>query len=320
MHKHFLHFLIAAVTYYLAGRLGLLLSIPPGFASAVWPASGLALACALLLRRTAVLCGVGTGSFLLNLGVASQNFNDLTMAAVPVAAMISLGAMLQCGIGVLLFRRLVGAVGELDIANNVLRFLGVVAPMGCLVAASVGVFSLYVNSVIAIENIGFSWLTWWLGDTIGILLFTPLTLSLFSPSEKLTWSRKAKIVLPPTIIFIAVLLLFFNSLEYRRQSINAEVQDKANYFFQVIEERLRLAKNKLDAYVAYYAGTETVTRDQFDAFSRVLLEGDTIFQGVGWTEIIPAGRREEVESEVRAQGFADFHFTELNGGELTPNG
>jgi len=33
-----------AAAYYVVGRLGLLLAIPPGYATAVWPASGIALA------------------------------------------------------------------------------------------------------------------------------------------------------------------------------------------------------------------------------------------------------------------------------------
>lgn len=33
-----------AAAYYATGRLGLLLAIPPGYASPVWPAAGIALA------------------------------------------------------------------------------------------------------------------------------------------------------------------------------------------------------------------------------------------------------------------------------------
>jgi integral membrane sensor domain MASE1 len=41
--------LLFASIYYLTGRLGLLLTIPPGQATAIWPASGIALAGILLL-------------------------------------------------------------------------------------------------------------------------------------------------------------------------------------------------------------------------------------------------------------------------------
>ena len=36
--------ILVAAAYFITGRLGLLLAIPPGYATAVWPASGIALA------------------------------------------------------------------------------------------------------------------------------------------------------------------------------------------------------------------------------------------------------------------------------------
>src|SRR6267142_2568762 len=55
-----------AAAYYVVGRLGLLLAIPPGYATAVWPASGIALAGTLLFGYR-VWPGILLGSFLINL-------------------------------------------------------------------------------------------------------------------------------------------------------------------------------------------------------------------------------------------------------------
>src|SRR5262245_20728276 len=55
-----------AVAYYVVGRLGLLLAIPPGYATAVWPASGIALAGTLIFGYR-VWPGILLGSFLVNL-------------------------------------------------------------------------------------------------------------------------------------------------------------------------------------------------------------------------------------------------------------
>jgi integral membrane sensor domain MASE1 len=49
-----------AAAYYALGRLSLLLAIPPGYATAVWPASGIALA-ATLLRSYRVWPGIFLG-------------------------------------------------------------------------------------------------------------------------------------------------------------------------------------------------------------------------------------------------------------------
>src|SRR5438552_11797916 len=54
-----------AAIYFVAGKLALLLAIPPGYATAVWPAAGLALGCILLFGNRA-WPGVIIGSFLVN--------------------------------------------------------------------------------------------------------------------------------------------------------------------------------------------------------------------------------------------------------------
>ncbi|MFT5085890.1 MAG: integral membrane sensor domain MASE1 [Planctomycetota bacterium] len=61
--------LFIGVAYYVFGRLGLLLAIPPGYATAIWPASGIALAGMLLLGNR-VWPGVLLGSFLVNIGTS----------------------------------------------------------------------------------------------------------------------------------------------------------------------------------------------------------------------------------------------------------
>src|SRR5215470_4536164 len=58
--------LAMAAFYYGLGKLALLLAIPPGYASAVWPSAGLALA-GMLAFRYRVWPGVLVGHFFVNL-------------------------------------------------------------------------------------------------------------------------------------------------------------------------------------------------------------------------------------------------------------
>src|SRR5258708_9389694 len=59
--------LLAAV-YFAAAKVSLLVAIPPGYATAIWPPSGIALA-ALLLWGNRLGLGVWIGSFAANLSV-----------------------------------------------------------------------------------------------------------------------------------------------------------------------------------------------------------------------------------------------------------
>ena len=181
--KQVINFLIAAIAYYLSGKIGLQLAIPPGFASAVWPASGVALACALLLGKVSVSLGVGMGSFLFNLSLTSQGYSDINFHTLHPALFIASGAILQCLVGALLFERLIGFPSLIDTPGEIIRFTLIISPMGCLIGASIGVATLLHNNLITEVNLIFSWLTWWIGDTIGVLLFTPLLLLLFSQQK-----------------------------------------------------------------------------------------------------------------------------------------
>ena len=100
--------LLVALAYALSGWLGLLLAIPPGYATAVWPASGIALA-AILLRGSGVAVGVFVGSFAVNVahGVRAESLREL-LFALPVPALIAAGATVQALVGAWLIQRLVG--------------------------------------------------------------------------------------------------------------------------------------------------------------------------------------------------------------------
>src|SRR5213594_967655 len=79
--------LIVAAAYYVAGRLALLLAIPPGYATAVWPSAGIALAAVLFSGRK-VFPAIVAGSFLLNFwtSLAGANPMPVLRAAMLAAA------------------------------------------------------------------------------------------------------------------------------------------------------------------------------------------------------------------------------------------
>ncbi len=89
--------LLAAV-YFAAAKLSLLLAIPPGYATAVWPPSGIALAATLALGNR-VWPGVWVGAALVNLTVESSWL---------ASALIGTGNTLEALAGATLIRRFIG--------------------------------------------------------------------------------------------------------------------------------------------------------------------------------------------------------------------
>ena len=70
---------LVAAAYFVAARLSLALAIPPGYATAVWPPSGIALAAALLLGGR-IWPGIWLGAALANVMVESSLASALLIA------------------------------------------------------------------------------------------------------------------------------------------------------------------------------------------------------------------------------------------------
>jgi len=311
------HLAIAAVFYYLFGKFGLSLAIPPGFASAVWPASGLALFCVLHLKRPFATLGIGLGSFVLNLGVASGDYQNITLATSLPALGIAFGAMIQAHAGGYFFQKFLTPDSRLDSPSDIIQFIVFACMIGCLIAPTIGVTSLFIHDIITLDNYVFSWVTWWAGDTIGVLLFTPMLLTLFSNQRVLSLPRKMQIALPTILIFSGVLFVFYTSTESRLQKLTDEIDEKGRDYFHQLEERLLISRNILRAFEAYYKGSENILWPEFETFSEIMLQNDTIIQGVGWTEIVQHSDRQALESRFRKQWFPEFQLTEFSPeGEL----
>jgi PAS domain S-box-containing protein len=155
-----------AVLYALLGKAVLLFFSTNGIVSVVWPPSGLALA-ALLIGGQRYFPGVFLGAFLVNI---------MTGLAPGASVAIATGSTLEALLGAWLLTRR----GKLDLDLRSLRsYLHLVGWGGFLassVAALSGATTLLVSGFLNVGTYWQSLLTWWMSDTLGIVLMTPLIL------------------------------------------------------------------------------------------------------------------------------------------------
>lgn len=177
-----------AAAYALGGAIGLDLAIPPGYATLVWPASGIALAGLLVWGRRR-WPGVWLGSLAINLW---HEFDGGTgsvspAGAVLTAAIVGLGASLQAGVGASLVRRHFAEGVELTSVRRVAAFLTLVVFAPCLIAAGIGIGALALVGRIGAAQAPCNGWTWYLGDVLGVLVVLPTLL--FSPRSpvELRW-------------------------------------------------------------------------------------------------------------------------------------
>lgn len=307
------------LAYYVAGKLGLLLAIPPGYATAIWPASGIALAGALLFGAR-VWPGVLLGSFCVNVGTSFDASTTAAIAAsIGVAGGIGAGAALQAVLGAILIRRTVGFPNPLDGEREVLTFLGIGGPLSCLASATVGISVLATAGVITPAALLFSWWTWWVGDTIGVLIFAPLILILVG-RPRADWAhRRFSVGIPLVVAFGAAVAVFFLARGWEERRSTLHFERWATSFVEGFESRVAGHVRLLSALEGLMAAGN-VDRDVFSRFAGHLLASYPDVLALSWDPVVPAAERDAYEQSARADGLATFGFYELVDGKRVPAG
>lgn len=164
---------ILALAYFLGAKLGLAVAL--GLSSPVWPAAGIALA-AIVLGGPRIWPGILLGSFLA----------DLTVPVSPLGALgVAVGATLEALLAAYLFKRC-GGLASLRRARDILLLVLVTALVAPL-SATVGNVSQCLIGYSSWAQFGFQWMTWWLGDLVGVIVVAPLILS-WSPAPRWRWN------------------------------------------------------------------------------------------------------------------------------------
>ncbi len=170
--------------------------------SAVWPATGFSLA-ALLIFGFRLWPGILVGNL-------AYNFLHLYFASggglgpFGVALSISLASLAQALVGAYILRNYASS-RYFSTVKDVVLFLFFGGVVTCLIASSVGVASLYVYGDLAANSISYALLTFWLGDTMGVLIFTPLLVvwSICKPEIRLGLFTKEAICMGIVFCFIS---------------------------------------------------------------------------------------------------------------------
>jgi len=188
-----------ATVYVVAARAGLMLDAVAGFATLVWPPSGLALA-ALLILGTGLWPGVFIGAFLANL---------ITGAPVPVALGMGAGNTLEAVLAVYALRQIPDFHVSLERLSDVVGLIILAAGLSTMVSATIGVASLYFGGIVSPAQLTETWRTWWQGDLIGDLLVAPVLLVWSSGPPTLRDRKRRLEALALGISIIAASLLVF---------------------------------------------------------------------------------------------------------------
>ena len=160
-----------AALYVVVARLGLSLGAVAGFATLVWPPTGISIAALLILGNRA-WPGVLIGAIAANL---------LTGASVPVALGIGLGNTAEALVCADLVKRVPRFSLTLENVRTATSLI-FASLVGTAISAVVGVASLFGAGSVQASQLAEAWRAWWVGDMVGALVVAPVIL---------VWSKPA---------------------------------------------------------------------------------------------------------------------------------
>lgn len=291
--------LLLVLAYVLSGRLGLMLAIPPGYASAIFPPAGIALAAA-LCGGSVTLPWIFAGSLLLNLWVSFGAAGQLDGRGVAAGLAIALASSLQAAVGGAVLRRALGMPTPMDNERSLLRFI-LVSPLICAVSASVSVPSLLWLGFIPSDNLASSWFTWWIGDTLGVLVMMPLTMVLVGQPRALWRSRAAALYAPILIGFCLFVVIFARLSQWEQDQSLVEFKLLSRQVSERVQTSLEAQEALLEQTERLFASSDYVTRAEFKLFTDKALIRYPMIRAIEWMPLVTAAQRTTYEQRERLE-------------------
>ncbi|MDZ7592873.1 MAG: CHASE domain-containing protein [Rubrivivax sp.] len=304
--------LATAAAYAAVGGLGLVLAEPPGYASPLYPAAGIALAAALTFGRAA-LTGVLLGSFFVNAALGMLR-GQAGPALLALPLFLGAGAALQAGLGAALIRRFVGLPAPLDAPRAIVLAGGLGGLVACTVSASVGVPALLFNGILGVDTAPATWLTWWAGDTLGVLIAAPLALTLIGrPRED--WRARWRTVGLPMLVALALLAAAMVQLDrLDRQRLMATFERGADRLAAEAQARLSAPLHALQALHSAALASGELDAIALREAARWWLAQPVPMQAMGFSARVGLDALPAFEARAQAQGQAGYQVFDRDGG------
>ncbi len=300
---------VSALTagYYLLAQLCFLLAVYPENVAPIWLPSGLALAWG-WLRGFPALAGVFFGSYLAN----------TTSCDFWTAVTIAVGSTGQTLLALWLMKRFAQPKeGRLpQRATELVSYL-LIATLSPVLAATVGVISLYLGGYLVSPLAVQSWLAWWLGDASGYLLLTP---SILVAAAYWLKQRNADLhmFLLSTLLVGMGIMAEVIVVRQHRQFVEQDYRERANQVAGKIREAGNMIQLTVSSIASFFSASESISRQEFNVFCRALLQGNNWIQALEWVPRISKADKEKWEDLAIADGYLNFKIYEKINSDRVP--
>ncbi len=311
------HILLIALVYAIIGRIGMLIGVPPGNVTLIWLPSGVALI-ALLYLGNYSLFGIFLGAVVANTWAFwDASSVESILKVVAVGSMIGVGSVLQPLCGKILLR-LQEPCNMFSSPKQIFCFLGVV-PVMCLVSSTIGTLSLCIIGFAEWSTFWSVWQTWWVGDSLGILVVVPAATYWVVNLSHLPLKNKLTLLFPLVLTIAITLVVFFSTKHKEIDTIQLRFETEAEKKVAAIERILKKNMTYIDALGGMISVIgHSITLDQFQTYSRIITEQTPFLQAMEWLPIIPHSQRHLFEKTASKQWGQIFEIKENDNNKMVP--
>ena len=284
--------------------------MPPGIVSVMWPSAGIALAFVYVFGSR-IAAGVFLGSFLthaLRYGIPDAESFSTVLS-------IAIGATLHAVIGGYLIWKFSDAQLHSGNLREILVFVLWGGIFACLISAVIGTFSIDRIANFSLTDFWLQLGTWWLGDTLGVIMFAPITvllLSWVSPDSETSLRLKVMVIVP-VVICIAIFAVLFDAAkkELKSHTYDEYARETASLANEFTKE-LAVNITTIKATTAFLAATDKITADKFKIFTAPLLQKSKGLYGLSWLPKVDDINRSNFSQSIRDEGYPDFGIISRN--------
>ncbi len=310
-----------ALAYFVFARLGLFFAIPPGYSTAIWPASGIALAAALCWGLPAYP-GILLGSAIVNIQIGVNATGSFSADVAAVAVLIALGSSLQARVGVWLISRFVPLPLSLIRDQEIAALMIVGGVLSTLVSCSIGTSIQVAFGILSLNSALVPWLTWWVGDAVGVIVFTPIfILSVFNRQQH-SLRRRAYVCVPMLVIFLAVTVAFIFVNRETAAKRSLQIERLSHAVVHALNLRFTLITQSLHSSNALFTSIDKVDEKAFMQFAAKTFHFESSLRSLGLITRVTDNERLEFESwgqQHLKPGFQIYDFTDDDSRPRSPS-
>ncbi|UJX25691.1 CHASE domain-containing protein [Pseudoalteromonas sp. CF6-2] len=297
-----------ALAYFLTGYLSNSLLAIDGYAVAAWPPAGIALA-SILLQRNRALAGIILGAFLVNLIHLDRVSDILHWQIMLQAVSVTAASTFQAWAAYYIITHIVKIPLELSSLKNSVQGLVIGGPICCLIAPLTGTALLIINQVIPSYMALNNFIAWWIGDSIGVLIFTPLVLAAFSYN---LMQQRAQIIVPSLLIYLIICISFYGAASVKKDKDDQRQQAKVSAIKANLEHKVSEIQSHLALLATFFASSDDVDFQEFKRFTSRQLQDSNEIAAFEWAPKVMHSQLPDYQRSLREELGASFYVKEKN--------